>query len=716
MAYTVSTTSGTSVTVADGVVDTTNYSLSLVGKNVSGYGQYFVQNSIRHLENFANSTAPSPTNKLTGQLWYDTSSSQMRVYNGSSWIRLTPGVSASAPADGFQSGTMYFDTTDDKLKIYNGTSFVDTSYAGEVSDAYSSTYGTAGGTKVRNIFLNATSGGPYPVTALVSVNQTESSGDGTGAIPSGETIMAIFSDYEFTAADSVSSSMGDNINWHDQLTAANGVGATIKKGLNLRDEYANTSIALADRAYRADAVTGNIVVGASNVALSAIVQTGGSFVPATDVTYDLGNSTNRFSQTWSQYVNVGNGSNGFIRAYGDLAIGNSTTRVNTFHSTNADINTLTVNTGATVSAPLGVTGVLTASSDLTVAGTTTLNGSTTLGNATSDTVSLGALLSSPIIPDTDVTYSLGNTNNRYSIVYANQFQGDVTGDVTGNCTGSSGSSATVETITGGNNASHYLAFVDGNNGSSTAEIVYTDAGISYNPSTNILTVAGSTASDLTGDVTGSISGGTVAGTSVTASGTVTGATLTDGTASINSGQITGGVTATFSGAVQGGTLTDGTMSISSGVLTGGVTGDFSGDVTAVNFNGVATSAKYADMAEIYSADADYEAGTVVKIGGEAEITQTTEHADADVFGVISTNPAYLMNSEAEGLPVALAGRVPVKVVGKVAKGERLVASDEPGMAWALGSDDYDTRAIIGRSLEDKDDGGIGLVEAVIGVK
>ena len=89
MAYTVSTTSGTSVTVADGVVDTTNYSLSLVGKNVSGYGQYFVQNSIRHLENFANSTAPSPTNKLTGQLWYDTSSSQMRVYNGSSWIRLT---------------------------------------------------------------------------------------------------------------------------------------------------------------------------------------------------------------------------------------------------------------------------------------------------------------------------------------------------------------------------------------------------------------------------------------------------------------------------------------------------------------------------------------------------------------------------------------------------------------------------------------------------
>jgi len=659
MAYTVSTTSGTSVTVADGVVDTTSYSLSLVGKNVSGYGQYFVQNSIRHLENFANSTAPSPTNKLTGQLWYDTSSSQMRVYNGSGWIRLTPGVSASAPADGYQSGTMYFDTTDDKLKIYNGTSFVDTSYAGEVSDAYSSTYGTAGGTKLRNIFLNATSGGPYPVTALVSVNQTESSGDGTGAIPNGETIMAIFSDYEFTAADSVSSSMGDNINWHDHLSASNGIGTSIKKGLNLRDEYANTSIALADRAYQADTVTGNIFVGGSNVALSALVQTGEDFIPGTDLSFDLGSSTRRFSQTWSHNLNVGNGTNGFIRAYGDVAIGNSSTRINTIHSTNSDINTVVVNTQANVNAPIQITGAADLTNNLTVAGTTTLNGSVVVGNAIADTVSITALLSSPIIPDTDVTYSLGNTNNRFSIIYANQFQGDVTGDVTGNVSGSAGSSATVNTITSANNTTHYLTFVNSDNGSSTAETVNTDAGITYNPSSNKLTV---------------------------------------------------------SGVAQAGTLTDGTLSSSAGTITGGVAATFSGTVTATTFDGEATSAQYADMAEIYSADADYEPGTVVKIGGEAEITQTLNHADPDVFGVISTNPAYLMNSEAEGLPVALQGRVPVKVIGKISKGERLVASDEPGMAWALGSDDYDARAIIGRSLEDKEDGGIGIVEAVIGVK
>ena len=83
------------------------------------------------------------------------------------------------------------------------------------------------------------------------------------------------------------------------------------------------------------------------------------------------------------------------------------------------------------------------------------------------------------------------------------------------------------------------------------------------------------------------------------------------------------------------------------------------------------------MAEIYASDEQYEAGTVVKLGGSAEITQTTNHADTEVFGVISTDPAYLMNKDAEGLPVALTGRVPVKVIGKVRKGERLISSDVP---------------------------------------
>jgi len=75
-----------------------------------------------------------------------------------------------------------------------------------------------------------------------------------------------------------------------------------------------------------------------------------------------------------------------------------------------------------------------------------------------------------------------------------------------------------------------------------------------------------------------------------------------------------------------------------------------------------------------------------------------------------------MNKDAEGLPVALQGRVPVKVLGKVKKGDRLCSSDEPGVAWVVSEGEYDVRAVIGRSLEDKDSGDFGIVEAVIGIK
>lgn len=144
--------------------------------------------------------------------------------------------------------------------------------------------------------------------------------------------------------------------------------------------------------------------------------------------------------------------------------------------------------------------------------------------------------------------------------------------------------------------------------------------------------------------------------------------------------------------------------------------------TEYKFHGTATTAQYADLAEMYHSDQEYEAGTVVKIGGEAEVTQTTSAFDPNVFGVVSTDPAYLMNSAAEGttVPVALAGRVPVKCIGPVKKGQRLLSSEEPGVARA--PTDYEMQEymdwyrIVGRALEDKTTEGIGLVEVVVGVK
>jgi hypothetical protein len=148
--------------------------------------------------------------------------------------------------------------------------------------------------------------------------------------------------------------------------------------------------------------------------------------------------------------------------------------------------------------------------------------------------------------------------------------------------------------------------------------------------------------------------------------------------------------------------------------TGGkvVARDSNGDVWARIFNGTATAARYADLAENYSSDAEYSPGTVVVFGGLKEITQSTTFMDRRLAGVISTNPAYLMNSGAKGLPVALQGRVPCKVVGKIEKGDMLVSSAIPGVAAATYSPQMGT--VIGKALENYDSQEVGIIEVVVG--
>lgn len=127
----------------------------------------------------------------------------------------------------------------------------------------------------------------------------------------------------------------------------------------------------------------------------------------------------------------------------------------------------------------------------------------------------------------------------------------------------------------------------------------------------------------------------------------------------------------------------------------------------------ATTALYADLAENYTSDEDYEAGTVVIFGGEKEITVSTESADERVAGVISTNPAYLMNSGESGLPVALRGKVPVKVVGPVTKGDSLVTSTTAGTAMSVGRDRSYAQAVFAKALETDTNEGIKVIKAVI---
>jgi hypothetical protein len=133
----------------------------------------------------------------------------------------------------------------------------------------------------------------------------------------------------------------------------------------------------------------------------------------------------------------------------------------------------------------------------------------------------------------------------------------------------------------------------------------------------------------------------------------------------------------------------------------------------------ATTALYADVAERFAADELLEPGTVVELGGTKEITRSQQDLSENVFGVISTRPAYTMNGGAgeddTHPPVAMTGRVPVKCVGKIRKGDRLVSAGD-GVARAARPGEATAFNVIGRSLDNKHTAELGTIEAIVTIK
>jgi hypothetical protein len=207
--------------------------------------------------------------------------------------------------------------------------------------------------------------------------------------------------------------------------------------------------------------------------------------------------------------------------------------------------------------------------------------------------------------------------------------------------------------------------------------------------------------------------GLVSAGNITATGDVFGATVTA------SGNVTGGALTTT------GNVTASNMTVATGdVAVGSITNNNASGVgnigsASVAFNTVhalATSAQYADMAERFHADAEYSPGTVVEIGGVNEVTICDTELSDKVFGVVSEQPAYLMNggagTNATHPPIAMSGRVPVNVIGFVTKGDRLVSAGN-GLARAGNLDELSSFNVIGRALENKTKGEIGTVEAIV---
>jgi len=139
-------------------------------------------------------------------------------------------------------------------------------------------------------------------------------------------------------------------------------------------------------------------------------------------------------------------------------------------------------------------------------------------------------------------------------------------------------------------------------------------------------------------------------------------------------------------------------------------------VYAQSFVGTSVQAQYADLAERFESDHSYPAGTVVEIGGTKEITSAVHDLSESVFGVISTRAAFLMNGEAgtdaTHPAVAVNGRVPVRVIGKVKKGDRLVSAGR-GLARSATRDELTPFNVIGRALENKTSDAEGMIEAIV---
>lgn len=239
----------------------------------------------------------------------------------------------------------------------------------------------------------------------------------------------------------------------------------------------------------------------------------------------------------------------------------------------------------------------------------------------------------------------------------------VTNAITGSITGN----AATSTLTARNTSttSHYITFSESASGAAGQ---FSDTGLRFTPTNDVLTIGSSIV--LTGS-SGSI--------------TVTGNILPAANNPTDSGQNLGSTSNRWN------------------------------TVHATTFNGTSTRSLYADLAENYLGDSCYEAGTVLIFGGDHEVTTASQKGDRRVAGVVSTNPAHLMNSALEGdcvIAVALQGRVPCKVLGKVVKGDLLVTSAIPG--YAIVDNEPKVGTVIGKALTNKNDDAKGWVEVVVG--
>ena len=456
--------------------------------------------------------------------------------------------------------------------------------------------------------------------------------------------------------------IGSSINYFNTMFAATYNGATVSASGN---------------------ITGGNVLGGANVNATSLTGTTVSVTGNISGGNVLGGAlVNATSLTGTTVSVTGNITGGNVLVSGVLLSTNTVSATGNITGGNvlggANVNA-TTHTGATVSVSGNITG----------------------GNLNA----AGLSLSSNVVSALNLTSSLTAATTISAV--GNITGGNILGGANVNATTHTGSTVSVtSTVTGSSfTATAQTAF--------TANV--TNAGIELGLLNGVNSPyidfhsSGNASADYDARII--VTGGNVGGLSGTGTVTVNASMLSASTAFSAAGNITGGNLTVSTGTV---TLGNVVNSNSTGV------GNIGSSTTAFNtVFALATSAQYADLAERYAADAVLEPGTVVDLGGTHEITRSQQDLSDAVFGVISTSAAYMMNngagSDATHPLVAIAGRVPVKVIGTVQKGNRLVSAGN-GVARAAQPGEATWVNVIGRALENKDSTELGMIEATVSVK
>jgi len=644
MPYTLRKTNGSTLAIIqDGAIETST-DLVFVGKNYAGYGQTVNENFLKLLENFSSSRIPS--NPITGQVWFDTSTLKLKVYDGIRFKSLTiTEIDNKRPSD-LRQGDQWFDPVDQALYVYNGQDFI-----------------KIGPEKSAKALQSQIAGVLVPGNDNNSYTVLQASIDtGPGSV------VAAFSKSSFEPEP--------NSEYYTQQKFLN-----IQRGISLpgytavRGTFDQTIIGALP-----DLTNQWTFFGAASSAWGMLEKdNSGSTVAFYDakeyIRRSIGDSLSLNGElvtSSNDGVTIGTGK--IVKLHVVPAFGNTVGNLTNLQSTRLNFNVNTLNTTTNV-----------ISLDYS-SGTLLVLPNSPLGST-----------NSPVHP-----VDIGTETQRFRSVYtknvyANLLSTSTTGLIQGTWSLAPGSSI----IGGSVQATTAITATNAINLQSFDNVSYVHA----QTATNALSIAQRDAdgrlwsSGIVAPTTSSFFGNWTVGTGATVQATTM--LGTDNVGYIGASSLGANntiVQRTSTGGVNATSVT--TQALSAGSLTSS-NGTISGQWTLVGSSTL--EATYADLAERYEADKEYAPGTVLVIGGSKEVTTTSVRADVKVAGIVSTSPAFKMNYAAgDNIThpyIALKGRVPCKVKGKITKGSRLVTSYTPGYAEAFQAGD-DPNAVIGIALED----------------